>query len=287
MFQSWRSRTVVGPPSADTFADMQRVIDAFHARLGGNLDRAIRTLRAAGIGFYASLPEAAARAAVQRAFEAFGQDFGVDPATHFFALMHAIGEQRSGMGVSIGEILWGMNHGFEAVSQDFAELFADDPEARIYWEQERSRISYAGAAGLADAYTLARERVVRAQADEILKLSTRVFRVHRGVLLLPLVGSLAADRMQQITAAALDAVAADRARVVLIDVSAVPGVDAEAGAALLRTAQAVRLLGATPLLIGVHPEVARTMVTGGVDLGALTTLADLESGLEHARKLLG
>lgn len=29
------------------------------------------------------------------------------------------------------------------------------------------------------------------------------------------------------------------------------------------------------------------MVAGGVDLGALTTLADLESGLEHARKLLG
>lgn len=266
---------------------MQRVIDAFHARLADNVDRSWARVVAAGIAFYRILPEPVARASIARVFTALGQDLGRDPPENFVRMMHALGEQRSAQGAAVGEILMGMHHGFSTVTEDFSGLFADDLDARIWWEQERARISYIGAAALSDAYSAARERVVRAQSDEILDLSSRVFRVHRGVLLLPLVGSLPRSRMQQITAVLLDAVAADRARVVLLDVSAVPVLDADAADALARTAHAVRLLGATPLLVGVGPELARTMVTADVGLGGLLTLADLESGLDHARALLG
>lgn len=77
------------------------------------------------------------------------------------------------------------------------------------------------------------------------------------------------------------------ARVVLIDISGVPVVDAEAARHLSRTAQALGLLGAAAVLVGTSAEVARTMVAADIELGKLKTLADLESGLQHALALLG
>lgn len=265
---------------------MQRVIDVFAARLVDMADRACDRVLAAGIPLYRSLPEPASRMAIRRAFEAFHADLGRDPPVAFIQLMRNVGEQRAAGGVAIAEILGGMGHGFTVASEQLALDLAADPDARIWFEQERARLSYAVATALADTYAAARERVVRAQADEILQRSTQVLRVDRGVLLLPLLGQLSADRMQQITRALLAAVAAHQARAVLLDLGGVPLVDAAVAASLLRTCSAVRLLGATPLLVGVSPGVARTMIAGGVDLSAVTTLADLESGLEHARALL-
>ena len=265
---------------------MQRVIDAFAATLETNVDRSCARVLAAGIPFYCSIPAAASHAAIRRAFEAFGADLGRDPPAAFIQLMRGLGEQRATGGVAVAEILLGMGHGFQVVSETFAELFADDLEARVWFESERARLSYAVATTLADTYATARERVVRAQADEILRRSTQVLRVLRGVLLMPLLGELSDERMQQITAALLAAVADQRARVVLLDLGGVPIVDAPVAAALTRCAAAIRLLGATPLLVGVSPGVARTMVASNIDLGALTTLADLESALEHARLLI-
>lgn len=73
----------------------------------------------------------------------------------------------------------------------------------------------------------------------------------------------------------------------LIDISGVPVVDSEAAKHLCRTAQALGLLGAAAILVGTSAEVARTMVSAGIDLGRLETLADLESGLQRALTLVG
>lgn len=267
-------------------ARMQRVIDAYAARLVANADRSCDRVLASGIAFYRTLPDAVARGSIRRAFEATGADLGSDVPTVFPGMMRALGEQRSALGIAVAEMLAGMRHGFDVVSEDFAEFFADDPEARIFWENQRARIAYAGAAALADAYAAARERIVRAQADEILRLGAQVLRVHRGVLLVPLLGELSPERMQRASAALLAAVDAQRARVVLVDIGGVPLIDASAAGSLVALARAVRLLGATPLLVGVSPHVARTMIASGVDLADLKTLADLEAALEHARTLL-
>jgi len=50
---------------------------------------------------------------------------------------------------------------------------------------------------------------------------------------------------------------------------------------------AVRLMGAEVIVTGLSPEVARALVSLGVDLGRLTTTADLQGGLEEAERLLG
>jgi rsbT co-antagonist protein RsbR len=266
---------------------MKRVIEAFHDRLDATLEWTTDRVVAAKIPFYSGMPRDTVKAAIKRVYQTVGQDLEHGEPRAFPALLAVLGTQRSALGVAVTEILNGMNIGFEAVSEDFAAFFADDPEARIYWELTRARIAYAGAIALADAYMAAREKVVRAQADEILRLSTQVLPLYRGILVFPLVGTIDATRAEAILAVLLEVVARHAARVVLIDISGVPVVDAVAATHLCRTAQAVALLGATAILVGTSAEVARTMITAGVDLGRLETLADLESGLQHALALIG
>jgi len=50
---------------------------------------------------------------------------------------------------------------------------------------------------------------------------------------------------------------------------------------------AARLLGATVIVTGLSPEIAQTLVNIGVDLARMTTVGDLQGGIEEAERLLG
>jgi rsbT co-antagonist protein RsbR len=80
----------------------------------------------------------------------------------------------------------------------------------------------------------------------------------------------------------LHAIEQHRARTVLIDVTGVPLVDTLVAAVLLQAAAATKLLGAQPVLVGIRPELAQTIVGLGVDLSMVITHADLQSGITYA-----
>jgi rsbT co-antagonist protein RsbR len=46
-------------------------------------------------------------------------------------------------------------------------------------------------------------------------------------------------------------------------------------------------MGATAIVTGVSPEVAQTLVGLGISLGNVTTVADLQGGIDEADRLLG
>jgi len=55
----------------------------------------------------------------------------------------------------------------------------------------------------------------------------------------------------------------------------------------LSTVEAARLLGATSIVTGLSPEIARTLVTIAVDLTKMNTVCDLRGGIEEADRALG
>ncbi len=270
---------------------MRRVTDAFKERLAINVATSATRIRAAGIPFYVAQSEAGLRGILTFAFEAAAADLESGGTRHMATRLAALGAQRSQQGIAVVDVLNGLNIGFQAVSDDFAVVFADDLEARLAWESARSEICHAGASSLASEYLKAREAVVQAQADELIELSLRVLPLYPGILVLPLVGRISAERADRITQVLLDSIARHRCRFALLDLSGVAAFDAEVAAHLMRAAQAVRLLGATPILVGLRAAAAQAIVglsaDGGVALGPLLTLADLESGLRHALSRLG
>jgi len=132
-----------------------------------------------------------------------------------------------------------------------------------------------------------RERVIREQQVAIRELSTPVLQVRERLLILPIIGAVDDRRARQLTEQLLGAIQSHRARVVVIDITGVASVDVTVANHLVQTVEAARLMGASAVITGLSSKIAQTLVDLGVDLGMLTTVGDLQGGLEEAERLLG
>jgi rsbT co-antagonist protein RsbR len=114
-----------------------------------------------------------------------------------------------------------------------------------------------------------------------------VLQVRERLLILPIIGVIDPQRARQLTEQLLRGIRANRAKVVVIDITGVPVMDATVANHLVQTVEAARLLGATVIITGLSPEIAQTLVTIGVDLGKMNTVGDLQGGIEEAERALG
>ncbi len=130
------------------------------------------------------------------------------------------------------------------------------------------------------------EQEIQAQQEAIRELSTPVLRVSPGMLIVPIIGAVDAQRARQLTAQLLAAIRKNRARVVVVDVTGVVTLDTPVANHLIHTAASARLLGAELILTGISSSIAHTLVTLGADMRAFTTLGDLQSGIEEGQRLL-
>jgi rsbT co-antagonist protein RsbR len=132
-----------------------------------------------------------------------------------------------------------------------------------------------------------RERIIRQQQEAIRELSTPVLQVRERLLILPIIGVIDPQRARQLTEQLLRGIRANRAKVVVIDITGVPSVDSTVANHLVQTVDASRLMGATVIVTGLSSEIAQTLVTIGVDLAKMKTVGDLQGGIEEAERLLG
>lgn len=151
------------------------------------------------------------------------------------------------------------------------------------YEPAANRIANTVAVG----FVQERERVIREQQEAIRVLSTPVLQVRERLLILPIIGVIDPQRARQLTEQLLRSIRTNRAKVVVIDITGVPVMDASVANHLVQTVEATRLLGATVIITGLSPEIAQTLVTIGVDLGKMNTVGDLQGGIEEAERLLG
>jgi rsbT co-antagonist protein RsbR len=140
---------------------------------------------------------------------------------------------------------------------------------------------------IGDEYLKTKERIIAQQQHAIQELSTPVLKLRDRLLLVPLVGILDTQRARLMTEQLLRAVRTHRAKVVVIDITGVPAVDSKVANHLFQTAAAARLMGAQAVITGLSADVAQALVALGIDVGRLSTVGDLQGGLEEAEKLLG
>lgn len=126
------------------------------------------------------------------------------------------------------------------------------------------------------------EQIIQAQQATLRELSTPLMPIANGVVAMPLIGAIDTARAQQIMESLLYGVAEHKARVAIIDITGVKVVDTQVASALIRAAQAARMLGAEVVLTGISPEIAQTLVNIGAELTAMKTKATLQEGIHYA-----
>jgi rsbT co-antagonist protein RsbR len=151
------------------------------------------------------------------------------------------------------------------------------------YEPAANRIAITVAVG----FVQERERTIREQQEAIRELSTPVLQVRDRLLILPIIGLIDPQRARQLTEQLLRGIRANRAKVVVIDITGVAAMDSSVANHLVQTVEASRLLGATVIVTGLSPEIAQTLVNIGVELSKMSTVGDLQGGIEEAERLLG
>ncbi|MDI3281945.1 PAS domain-containing protein [Polyangium sp. 15x6] len=134
------------------------------------------------------------------------------------------------------------------------------------------------------AEALLQQEALRAKEATLLELSTPLIPVSDAVMVMPLVGDIDPARAQRAITVLLEGMARSGASVAILDITGVPQVDAEVADALVRAARSVAMLGAEPMLTGIRPEVAQTLVSMGIDLSGIGTHSTLQTGIARAMR---
>lgn len=137
------------------------------------------------------------------------------------------------------------------------------------------------------AFTKAREAVITRQQEELMELSVPVIRLWDGVLCLPIIGVLDSSRALLLTERLLETIASTNSSMAIIDITGVPTVDTATAQHLMKTVQAVQLMGAECVISGIRPAIATTMVGLGIDLSGIITRFSLGDGLRYCFQKLG
>lgn len=126
------------------------------------------------------------------------------------------------------------------------------------------------------------QQVIDAQRAAIRELSTPLIPISDTTVIMPLIGTIDSARTMQIMETLLEGVARNRATIAILDITGVQIVDTQVASALIRAAQAVKLLGAQVIITGIRPDVAQTLVHLGIDLSGILTRGTLQSAIEYA-----
>ncbi|MCY1008037.1 PAS domain-containing protein [Nannocystis pusilla] len=129
--------------------------------------------------------------------------------------------------------------------------------------------------------------LIEKQQEVIRELSTPIIEVWDGVITLPIVGLIDSVRTAEIMDNLLQTVARTRARFAILDLTGVEVVDTGTASHLIGMIQAIRLLGAEGILTGIHPVIAQTIVSLGVDLTRVGVHAKLRDALQYCITRLG
>lgn len=138
---------------------------------------------------------------------------------------------------------------------------------------------------IVEAYSKVWDRTVQVQKMALQELSASLIPMFDKISVMPLVGTIDTERAKLIMENLLHGVVKHRAEVVLLDITGVPVVDTMVAHHIIQAADAVRLVGAKCMLVGIRPEIAQTIVALGINLNDFTTTSTMQKGVEQALAL--
>lgn len=231
---------------------------------------------------YAAVPPERLRVGVEAGFRAVLHDLTHPPDTRFGEVFGVLSEQRARQRFAIRDVC----SIIALTEQLMMELAASRIEAlavRLPAVEALHTVCIAAREAIIDSFWKVNQELLTRAEALVRQLSAPLLPVDDGVIVLPLLGAVDAERARQLLSCLLEGIVSHRAAVALIDVTALTDVDAFAVAQLIKAARAGRLLGSEIVFVGASAEVARTIIEHSADLAGIVTKQNLQAGLAYAR----
>ncbi|SJL83036.1 STAS domain-containing protein [Vibrio palustris] len=100
-------------------------------------------------------------------------------------------------------------------------------------------------------------------------------------------GSIDSGRMAQITDKITERCELDNAKLVIVDLANVDAIDTAVATHLVRLGKVLELVGVKVIFCGIKGNLARTMVTAGVEFDMFKVTRDLKSALLYSYEFTG
>ncbi|MCP1160687.1 GAF domain-containing protein [Bacillus infantis] len=115
---------------------------------------------------------------------------------------------------------------------------------------------------------------------QIQTLSAPLVPITTGVAILPIIGNINEFRLETIIELALTKSESLSLEYLIIDLSGILQINDMVSSSLLKVANMLSLIGVTPILTGIRPDLALNAISTNIDLKSVKTEASLESALK-------
>jgi len=136
---------------------------------------------------------------------------------------------------------------------------------------------------MSEVYEKRNTELMKIAYSAVEELSVPVVAITKGIAVIPLIGTIDTNRAKLIMETVLNEGSRLQLDSLIMDVSGVPIIDTMVADQLYKIITALKLSGIEPLITGIRPELAQTIVNIGLEFNEVTT----NSSLENALKQLG
>ncbi|MCH8080668.1 MAG: STAS domain-containing protein [Proteobacteria bacterium] len=212
----------------------------------------------------------------------YWQDFFIAKVDNdYLARRRLIGETHARIGLPLDSYLTGTSKSINILTKD---LYDGGLSAKVHAESISAitKLLNLDTSIVVSTFTEMTNRTIAEQGETLMKMSTPVTAIWSGILMLPVVGIIDSKRAQDIMNTMLHKIAETQSRVIILDISGVGIVDTAVANNLIKITKATKLMGCECTISGLSPAIAQTIVELGIDVGSITTTANLKDALETA-----
>ncbi|PLR68829.1 STAS domain-containing protein [Bacillus sp. UMB0893] len=120
----------------------------------------------------------------------------------------------------------------------------------------------------------------RKQQHIVKELTAPIIPISASICVLPLIGNINDERAYDIKENLLAGAERYKCDNIFIDITGVPVVDTFVANHLIQAAEAVHLLGANCMIVGIRPEIAQTLINLGISMDNIQTFSNLSTGIQ-------
>lgn len=128
------------------------------------------------------------------------------------------------------------------------------------------------------------EEILLKTRKELRELSTPVVPIENGLAVLPLIGSIDADRTEHLMNNVLPKIPDLQIECLIMDFSGIVTIDSEVASHIFNVYRVLGLLGIDVLVTGLRPELAISAVSEGINFSSIKTFANVKQAIESIKE---